>query len=67
MTLPLVGVRAHGVGHVLALPPLDGIVSGPGHWLVGALPLIDIVPLAGDCGEAGLGQDPDLDNITGIS
>ena len=45
----------------------DAIVSGSGHLLVQALPLIDIQALACDCGEAGLGQDPDLANITGIS
>ena len=63
LTLPLVGVSANGVGHVLALPPLDNVGSEVGHILVQvtlaqglghALPLIDIVALWDDA--AGLGQ-----------
>ena len=50
LTFPLVGVSAHNVGHVLALPPLDGIIRCPGP-----LPLIDTAPLARD-GRDGLRQ-----------
>ena len=37
LTFPLVGVGAHGVGDILALPPLDGVEGGPGHLLAGLL------------------------------
>ena len=37
LTLPLVGVSTHGGGNILALPPLNGVVGGPGHLLTGLL------------------------------
>ena len=37
LTLPLVGVGAHSIGHVQALPPLDGVEGGLGDLLAGLL------------------------------
>ena len=37
LTLLLIGVSAHSIGHILALPPLDGVEGGPGHLLAGLL------------------------------